>query len=235
VNFRGIAAALLAATTLAGGHGAPSEAATQEPTTVVSGASNRTAAPPNQAAGRPGPPSPAIMNRAGLLASTRAGRLAERTTGRPSGGTGVRGAARPAGEIREQGAAHRLAGQPGVAGRLAEQGEGRPALSVKALVEEAVKRAGLPVKALSALPREVAATWGLIRRGGPFPYRRDGDTFENRERLLPAQPRGYYREYTVPTPGRKDRGARRLVAGRHPELYYSSDHYRSFVVVDVRG
>lgn len=87
---------------------------------------------------------------------------------------------------------------------------------------------------ISSLPAQVSRTWELIQRGGPFPYSRDGVVFENRERLLPAQRRGYYHEYTVPTPGRSDRGARRLVTGeRDTELYYTPDHYRSFVVVDV--
>ncbi|MFD1147325.1 ribonuclease domain-containing protein [Saccharothrix hoggarensis] len=93
---------------------------------------------------------------------------------------------------------------------------------------------GLPVKALSSLPEQAAATWRLIERGGPFPYpRNDGVTFQNRERLLPAKPRDYYREYTVPTPGSDDRGARRLVTGSSDEVYYTGDHYESFVVVDV--
>ncbi|MEV0583050.1 ribonuclease domain-containing protein [Nonomuraea sp. NPDC050310] len=96
-----------------------------------------------------------------------------------------------------------------------------------------VPRTGLPVKPLSSLPAQAAETWRLIQQGGPFPYRKDGVTFENRERLLPTRSRGYYREYTVPTPGRSDRGARRLVTGRSSEVYYTSDHYRSFVSVDV--
>ncbi|MEU7003429.1 ribonuclease domain-containing protein [Nonomuraea sp. NPDC046570] len=91
-----------------------------------------------------------------------------------------------------------------------------------------------PTKALSALPPEAAQTWKLIQRGGPFPYRRDGTTFQNRERLLPQQKLGYYKEYTVPTPGSRDRGARRLVTGKGTELYYTGDHYRSFVTVDVK-
>lgn len=80
------------------------------------------------------------------------------------------------------------------------------------------------------LPPEAVDTIALIEAGGPFPYRRDGVTFENRERLLPGQPRGYYREYTVPTPGVSDRGARRIVAGGDPPevMYYTADHYRSF-------
>jgi ribonuclease T1 len=71
-------------------------------------------------------------------------------------------------------------------------------------------------------------TLDLIKRGGPFPYRRDGTVFQNREGLLPAKQRGYYREYTVPTPGSKDRGARRIVAGAQAEYYYTFDHYRTF-------
>ncbi|APR04679.1 ribonuclease [Thauera chlorobenzoica] len=69
-----------------------------------------------------------------------------------------------------------------------------------------------------------------IRQGGPFPYRKDGSVFHNRERLLPTRPRGYYREYTVPTPGARDRGARRIVTGGEPPevFYYTADHYRSF-------
>lgn len=81
---------------------------------------------------------------------------------------------------------------------------------------------------LADLPAQARETVALIRSGGPFPYRRDGVTFGNRERLLPPAPRGYYREYTVPTPGARDRGARRIVAGREGDLYYSDDHYRSF-------
>ena len=82
----------------------------------------------------------------------------------------------------------------------------------------------------AGLPPEAIETLALIQRGGPFPYRKDGTTFQNRERLLPAKPRGYYREYTVPTPGSRDRGARRIVAGGNPPevFYYTADHYRSF-------
>lgn len=78
-----------------------------------------------------------------------------------------------------------------------------------------------------ALPREAQETLALIRRGGPFPYQRDGVVFGNRERRLPLRSRGFYREYTVPTPGARDRGARRIVAGGG-EYYYSDDHYKSF-------
>ena len=64
--------------------------------------------------------------------------------------------------------------------------------------------------------------------GGPFPYRQDGAVFQNRERLLPARPNGYYHEYTVKTPGSPDRGAWRIIVGEKGELYYTDDHYDSF-------
>ncbi|MDD2701923.1 MAG: ribonuclease domain-containing protein [Sideroxydans sp.] len=86
----------------------------------------------------------------------------------------------------------------------------------------------LAVVSVAQLPAEARDTLQLIERGGPFPYARDGIEFKNRERILPAQPRGYYHEYTVPTPGMKHRGARRIVCGNLPECYYSADHYRSF-------
>jgi len=82
--------------------------------------------------------------------------------------------------------------------------------------------------AFEKLPIEARETLALIKAGGPFPYPQDGKTFRNREQLLPQRERGYYREYTVKTPGAKDRGARRIVAGRRGEFYYTQDHYRSF-------
>ena len=82
--------------------------------------------------------------------------------------------------------------------------------------------------AVQKLPKEARETLVLIRASGPFPYRQDGRTFGNREKQLPARPRGYYREYTVKTPGARDRGARRIVAGANGEYYYSDDHYRTF-------
>jgi ribonuclease T1 len=96
------------------------------------------------------------------------------------------------------------------------------------------QQAGVPRDAQSrptpGLPAEALATVELIQQGGPFPYRQDGKTFGNREGLLPDQARGYYREYTVPTPGSPDRGARRIVTGGSPPAvwYYTDDHYRSF-------
>ena len=86
--------------------------------------------------------------------------------------------------------------------------------------------------ALNALPSQGAETYQLIRQGGPFPFEKDGVVFGNRERQLPKAKRGYYREYTVKTPGSRDRGARRMVCGgpaKTPDAcYYTADHYASF-------
>jgi ribonuclease T1 len=82
--------------------------------------------------------------------------------------------------------------------------------------------------ASTQLPREAHETIALIRKRGPFPYARDGAVFGNREGNLPKQKRGYYREYTVKTPGERTRGARRIVAGSGGELYYTEDHYNHF-------
>ncbi len=85
---------------------------------------------------------------------------------------------------------------------------------------------------LAELPRQGVETYRLILQGGPFPYEKDGVVFGNRERLLPSEKRGYYREYTVATPGSRDRGARRIVCGGQPRTpdacYYTADHYASF-------
>ena len=78
------------------------------------------------------------------------------------------------------------------------------------------------------LPEEARQTIELVKSNGPFPHRQDGATFGNREKLLPQRARGYYREYSVKTPGARDRGARRIVAGNGGEFYYTEDHYRSF-------
>ncbi len=86
---------------------------------------------------------------------------------------------------------------------------------------------------ISALPPEARETIALIRAGGPFPFRKDGAIFSNRERRLPRRARGYYREYTVPTPGSHDRGPRRIIAGAEGELWYTADHYRTFVRVEA--
>ena len=86
--------------------------------------------------------------------------------------------------------------------------------------------------AVRDLPKEAQRTLELIADGGPFPYSRDGVVFGNREQLLPLHARGYYHEYTVPTPGSKTRGARRIICGGAKtsiaECYYSNDHYQSF-------
>ena len=90
----------------------------------------------------------------------------------------------------------------------------------------------LPTIAAAQLPPQGRTTYALIRLGGPFPHDKDGSVFGNRERQLPAKKRGYYREYTVRTPGVAHRGARRIVCGgakRMPDAcYYTSDHYTSF-------
>ena len=86
---------------------------------------------------------------------------------------------------------------------------------------------------LSELPVQARETHRLVLAGGPFPYSKDGTVFGNRERLLPRKARGFYREYTVKTPGARNRGARRLVCGGTPPTapevcYYTDDHYASF-------
>jgi ribonuclease T1 len=78
------------------------------------------------------------------------------------------------------------------------------------------------------LPAQARETIALIRKGGPYPYERDGSVFGNYEKRLPQRERGYYREYTVRTPGAGNRGARRIVAGKGGELYYTGDHYETF-------
>ena len=88
---------------------------------------------------------------------------------------------------------------------------------------------------VAELPREGRATYELIRLGGPFPHGKDGAVFGNRERQLPQARRGFYREYTVPTPGSRDRGARRIVCGGPSKVpqacYYTADHYASFRII----
>jgi ribonuclease T1 len=91
----------------------------------------------------------------------------------------------------------------------------------------------LAAVALAELPAAAQETHRLILKGGPFPYPKDGIAFGNRERLLPPKARGYYHEYTVTTPGSRDRGARRIVCGGEPPTrpeacYYTDDHYASF-------
>ena len=114
--------------------------------------------------------------------------------------------------------------------------------------------AAIPAVALAELPGEARDTLRLIERGGPFPFPRDGAVFGNYEYILPPKPRGYYREYTVKTPGARNRGARRIVCGVVPargrpmgspllrsdpfvlpECYYTADHYRSFRRIREEG
>ena len=80
------------------------------------------------------------------------------------------------------------------------------------------------------LPKEARETLQLVRKGGPYPYSQDGVTFSNRERILPKEARGFYREYTVKTPGVRSRGARRIICGGSQQniCYYTADHYASF-------
>ncbi|GAA1683107.1 hypothetical protein GCM10009745_29340 [Kribbella yunnanensis] len=87
---------------------------------------------------------------------------------------------------------------------------------------------GLRYVAVADLPKEAQDTLKLIDKGGPYPYNRDGVVFGNREKILPKQNNGYYHEYTVKTPGERDRGARRIVTGKSDERYYTDDHYASF-------
>ena len=101
---------------------------------------------------------------------------------------------------------------------------------------ETVRVANPAVVAIGELPREGQETYRLILAGGPFRYEKDGTVFGNREKQLPVQPRGFYREYTVRTPGQKDRGAQRIVCGgrqaQQPDAcYYTADHYASFRLI----
>jgi ribonuclease T1 len=111
------------------------------------------------------------------------------------------------------------------------------ALAVATTVAPAAAYAAAPAAiascALSSLPSQASDTLELIHSGGPFPYRQDGTVFQNREGILPSESTGYYREYTVKTPGSPDRGARRLIGGGSPvtdpqNVYYTADHYASF-------
>lgn len=99
-----------------------------------------------------------------------------------------------------------------------------------AVLDEAALPSGATGQYPEFLPPEAVSTLGAIEAGGPFRYAQDGGVFRNREGLLPQQARGYYREYTVETPGAGNRGARRIVSGGHPPevYYYTDDHYRSF-------
>lgn len=112
------------------------------------------------------------------------------------------------------------------------------ALALIGCTEPTPARATITQCALSDLPSEASGTVQLIHAGGPYPYpRNDGVVFQNRERILPSEPRGYYHEYTVRTPGSKTRGARRIITGGSPlndppHVYYTGDHYQSFCEVE---
>ena len=98
--------------------------------------------------------------------------------------------------------------------------------------KQAVPSDGLATIKVAELPQQGQQTYERIHQGGPFPYDKDGTVFGNRERLLPAAKRGFYREYTVKTPGSRDRGAKRIVCGGQPKTpdscFYTADHYSSF-------
>jgi len=111
------------------------------------------------------------------------------------------------------------------------------ALAIAALaLPAAAQRAPTPAEPVGEihveqLPKEAKATIALIKKGGPYPYAKDGAIFGNREGLLPKQKRGYYREYTVKTPGERTRGARRIVVGSAGEMYFTEDHYNHFRLI----
>ncbi|MEV0279906.1 ribonuclease domain-containing protein [Streptomyces sp. NPDC050610] len=90
---------------------------------------------------------------------------------------------------------------------------------------------GMKTVRTDRLPGEARKTLQLIDKGGPFPYAKDGTVFGNYEKRLPKQKRGYYHEYTVPTPGARTRGAQRIITGDHEERYYTGDHYKTFEAV----
>lgn len=102
-------------------------------------------------------------------------------------------------------------------------------------VDEQTPSSGLPTIALGDLPDEALAVLDAIAAGGPFRYDQDGSTFRNREGILPPRKLGYYREYTVRTPGEGDRGARRIIAGGGGDRYYTDDHYASFRQIEESG
>lgn len=138
--------------------------------------------------------------------------------GRPPSGHPFRSALRRLGRAAALGAVVVLAGGVGLPEARARTPESPAAVAAVALAD---------------LPPQARATHRLILQGGPFPYRKDGTVFFNRERRLPPKPRGHYREYTVETPGSRDRGARRIVCGGDPPerpdvCYYTADHYASF-------
>jgi len=103
------------------------------------------------------------------------------------------------------------------------------------VIKEADGGSGHSIKtvAASSLPTQARDTIAEIKASGPYPYSQDGTVFRNNDHLLPAESGGYYHEYTVPTPGASTRGTRRIITGKHGELYYTPDHYNSFQRVDL--
>ncbi|GAA0292882.1 hypothetical protein GCM10010302_34420 [Streptomyces polychromogenes] len=113
----------------------------------------------------------------------------------------------------------------GAVGCGAKPGSAAPAASTPAWAK------GMATVRADALPPQAREVLALIDKGGPYPYRQDGTVFGNFEKVLPQQKRGYYHEYTVRTPGERDRGARRIVTGGSGEFYYTDDHYETFKAV----
>jgi ribonuclease T1 len=129
-----------------------------------------------------------------------------------------------------------LAGCATTTAPRADVGSGQQGQGIAQYADLAPARAttDLATIVVSELPPEGIETLQLIEDGGPFPYEKDGTTFQNREGILPSQPRGFYAEYTVETPGSDDRGARRIVAGDDGSRFYTEDHYASFEEVVAR-
>lgn len=99
------------------------------------------------------------------------------------------------------------------------------------LLRASASQGSIATVGIAELPKEAQQTIALIKKGGPYPYRKDGAVFGNFERRLPLHERGYYREFTVPVRGARNRGARRIIQGKAGEFYYTGDHYETFRLV----
>jgi ribonuclease T1 len=129
-----------------------------------------------------------------------------------------------------------LAGLLAVAGLVGFQASALSAAPVAAVAQAPCgETSGFQKVDLSALPPEATDTVNLIKQGGPYPYPQDGQVFQNREGILPDCADGYYREYTVKTPGSDDRGARRFVVGNGGEYFYTEDHYETFRLTNINA
>jgi ribonuclease T1 len=129
-----------------------------------------------------------------------------------------------------------LAGLLAMAGLVGFQTSALSAVPVTVVVQAPCgDTSGFQKVDLSALPPEATDTVNLIKQGGPYPYPQDGQVFRNREGILPDCENGYYREYTVETPGSDDRGARRFVVGNGGEYFYTADHYESFRLTNINA